>query len=98
MRFRITRRSLKYKRVSLAKANHRSNRRLISKALRDAWISDTKFASIMSEIEKCFGLKAKLKKYNSQNALEKVDNVTLREEIKKIFQRELGSLLTLAKS
>lgn len=63
--------------VSLAEAKHRSFSRLISKALQDASISDSEFASIMSEVEQCYDLKAQLRQNNSRNAVEKVGDATL---------------------
>lgn len=70
--------------MSLAEAKHRSISRLVLKALQDASISDAEFASIMSEVEQYYDLKAKLRQNNSLNAVEKVDDANLREEIKKI--------------
>ena len=84
--------------MSLAEAKHRSISRLVLKALQDASISDAEFASIMSEVEQYYDLKAKLRQNNSLNAVEKVDDAALREEIKKKYQWKLGSLLTIAKS
>ena len=69
--------------MSLAEAKHRSISRLVLKALQDASISDAEFASIMSEVEQYYDLKAKFRQNNSLNAVEKVDDAALREEIKK---------------
>lgn len=86
------------KTVSLAEAKHRSISRLVSKGLRDTSISDAEFASIMSEVEQYYDLKAKLRQKKSRSTVSKVDGATFREEIKKEFQKKLVSLLTLAKS
>lgn len=83
------------KTVSLAEAKHRSICRLVSKACQGGSISDGEFASIMSEVKQYYDLKAKVIKYDSLNTVEKVQEATLRGEIKKEFHRKLDSLLTI---
>ena len=66
--------------------------------MQDVSISDTEFASILNEVEQYYSLKEGQRKNNSLIFLEKVDDATLREEIKKEFQKKLSSLLTPEKS
>lgn len=82
------------KTVSLAEVKNCSISKHISKALQDASISDAEFASITSEVEQYYDLKAKLRQKNSRIALKKVDGTTLRDEIKKEFSSEKIRLST----
>ena len=49
------------KTISLAESSHLSVSRLISKALKDGFISDVEFDSILREIEKYFSMKERLR-------------------------------------
>ena len=57
--------------------------------MQDVSISDAKFASILNEVEQYYSLKEGLRKNNSRIFLEKVDDATLREEIKKRVSEEI---------
>ena len=87
------------KTVSLAESSYFSVSRLISKALKDGFISDGEFDSILREIEKNFSMKERLRKKHRKDATVKseptkpVDVDALKEEIKKKNQKKLGSLL-----
>ena len=90
------------KTISLAESSHLSVSRLISKALKDGFISDGEFDSILREIEKYFSMKERLRnKQRKDSTVESeptkaVDIDALKEEIKKIYQKKLGSLLDVA--
>ena len=57
--------------------------------MQDVSISDTEFASILNEVEQHYSLKEGQRKNNSLIFLEKVDDATLREEIKKRVSEEI---------
>ena len=57
--------------------------------MQDVSISDAKFALILNEVEQYYSLKKGLRKNNSRIFLEKVDDATLREEIKKRVSEEI---------
>ena len=79
-----------HQKESKRKNNHVSSwSRLVSKALQDVSISDAKFTSILNEVEQYYSLKEGLRKNNSRIFLEKVDDATLREEIKKRVSEEI---------
>ena len=90
------------KTISLAESSHLSVSRLISKALKDGFISDGEFDSILREIEKYFSMKERLRnKQRKDSTVESeptkaVDVDALKEEIKKKYQKKLGSLLDVA--
>ena len=90
------------KTISLAESSHLSVSRLISKALKDGFISDGEFDSILREIEKYFSMKERLRnKQRKDSTVESeptkaVDIDALKEEIKKKYQKKLGSLLDVA--
>ena len=87
------------KTVSLAESSLLSMSRLISKALKDGFISDGEFDSILREIEKYFSMKERLRNKQRKDSTVKsestnpVDVDALKEEIKKKYQRKLRSLL-----
>ena len=90
------------KTISLAESSHLSMSRLISKALKDGFISDGEFDSILREIEKNFSMKERLRNKQRKDSTVKneptkaVDVDALKEEIKKKYQKKLGSLLDVA--
>ena len=90
------------KTISLAESSHLSMSRLISKALKDGFISDGEFDSILREIEKYFSMKERLRNKQRKDSTFKneptkaVDVDALKEEIKKKYQKKLGSLLDVA--
>ena len=57
--------------------------------MQDVSISDTEFASILNEVEQYYSLKEGLRKNNSRIFLEKVDDTTLREDMKKRVSEEI---------
>ena len=88
------------KTVSLAESSLLSVNRLISKALKDGFISDGEFDLILREVEKYFSMKERLRnkqmkevKVRSEPETKPVDVEALKEEIKKKYQKKLGSLL-----
>ena len=87
------------KTVSLAESSHLTMSRLISKALKDGFISDVEFDLILREVEKYFSMKERLRNKQRKDSTVKseptktVDVDALKEEIKKIYQKKLGSLL-----
>ena len=88
------------KTVSLAESSLLSVNRLISKALKDGFISDGEFDLILREVEKYFSMKERLRnkqmkevKVKSEPETKPVDVEALKEEIKKKYQKKLGSLL-----
>lgn len=85
------------KTVSLAEAKQRTISRLVSKAMKDSSITDVEFASILSEIDQYYSLKKELRRNSPEKVEEakRAETATLREEIKKEYQKKLGSLLTL---
>ena len=90
------------KTISLAESSLLSMSRLISKALKDGFISDGEFDSILREIEKYFSMKERLRNKQRKDSTVKsqptkaVDIDALKEEIKKKYQKKLGSLLDVA--
>ena len=90
------------KTISLAESSHLSVSRLISKALKDGFISDGEFDSISREIEKYFSMKERLRNKQRKDSTVKneptkaFDIDALKEEIKKKYQKKLGSLLDVA--
>ena len=86
------------KTVSLTESKHLSVSRLISKALNDGSISDVEFNIILCEVENYYSLKGQLRsKARSENKSsgEKVDVEPLKKEIKKQYQKKLGSLINI---
>ena len=87
------------KAISLAESSHLSVSRLILKALKDGFISDGEFDSILREIEKYFSMKERLRSKQRKDSAVKneptkpVDVDALKEETKKKYQRKLESLL-----
>ena len=81
------------KTISLAESSHLSMSRLISKALKDGFISDGEFDSILREIEKYFSMKERLRNKQRKDSTVKsgptkaVDVDALKEEIKKISKK-----------
>ena len=82
------------KTISLAESSHLSVSRLISKALKDGFISDGEFDSILREIEKYFSMKESLRnkqrkevKVRSEPEMKPVDVDALKEEIKKNIKK-----------
>ena len=81
------------KTISLAESSLLSMSRLISKALKDGFISDGEFDSILREIEKYFSMKERLRNKQRKDSTVKseptkpVDVDALREEIKKISKK-----------
>ena len=90
------------KTISLAESSLLSMSRLISKALKDGFISDGEFDSILREIEKYFSMKERLRNKQRNDSTFKneptkaVDVDALKEEIKKKYKKKLGSLLDVA--
>ena len=88
--------------VSLAESSLFSMNRLISKALKDGFISDGEFDSILREVEKYFSMKERLRNKQRREVkaesepTQPVDVDALKEEIKKKYQKKLGSLLDVA--
>ena len=86
------------KTISLAESKHLSVSRLVSKALNDGSISDVEFNLILLEIENYYSLKGQLRRearIENTSSDEKVDVEALKEEIKKIYQQKLGSLINI---
>ena len=86
------------KTVSLAKSKHLSISRLVSKALNDGSISDAEFKMILSEVENYYYLKDQIRRkvrIENESSGEKVDVEALKEEIKKIYEQKLGSLINI---
>ena len=86
------------KTVSLAKSKHLSISRLVSKALNDGSISDAEFKMILSEVENYYYLKDQIRRkvrIENKSSGEKVDVEALKEEIKKIYEQKLGSLINI---
>ena len=87
------------KTVCLAESPDLLMSRLISKALRDGFISNGEFDSILREIEKYFLMKESLRNKQRKDLTVKsepekaVDVDALKEEILKIYKKQLGSLL-----
>ena len=81
------------KTVSLAESSLLSVNRLISKALKDGFISDGEFDSILREIEKYFSMKERLRNKQRKDSTVKseptkpVDVDALKEEIKKNIKK-----------
>ena len=87
------------KTVSLAEPKHLSVSRLVSKALTDGSISDVEFNLILREIDNYYSLKGQLRreaKIENISSSEKVDAEALKNEIKKIYQQKLGSLIDIS--
>ena len=87
------------KTVSLAESKHLSVSRLVSKALTDGSISDVEFNLILREIDNYYSLKGQLRrevKIENISSSEKVDVEALKNEIKKIYQQKLGSLIDIS--
>ena len=86
------------KTISLAESSHLSVSRLISKALKDGFISDGEFDSILREVEKYFSMKERLrnKQRNEVKAesepTKAVDVDALKEEIKKKYKKKRSEL------
>ena len=86
------------KTISLAESKHLSVSRLVSKALTDGSISDVEFNLILREIENYYSLKGQLRRelrIENTSGSEKVDVEALKNEIKKIYQQKLGSLIDI---
>ena len=86
------------KTISLAESKHLSVSRLVSRALTDGSISDVEFNLILREIGNYYSLKGQLRrevKIANISSDEKVDVEVLRQEIKKIYQQKLGSLIDI---
>ena len=86
------------KTISLAESKHLSVSRLVSKALTDGSISDAEFNLILREIENYYSLKGQLRRevrIENTSGSEKVDVEALKNEIKKIYQQKLGSLIDI---
>ena len=81
------------KTISLAESSHLSVSRLISKALKDGFISDGEFDSILREIEKHFSMKERLRNKQRKEVkaesepTKPVDVDALKEEIKKNIKK-----------
>ena len=85
------------KTVSLTESKHLSVSRLVSKALTDGSISDMEFNLILREIDN-YSLKGQLRrevKIENISSDKNVDLEALRQEIKKIYQQKLGSLIDI---
>ena len=82
------------KTVSLAESSHLSISRHISKALKDGFISDGEFDSILREVEKYFSMKERLRNKQRKDSTVKseptkpVDVDALKEEIKKNISKK----------
>ena len=86
------------KTVSLAESKHLSVSRLVSKALTDGSISDVEFNLILREIDNYYSLKGQLRrevKIENISSDKNVDLEAFRQEIKKIYQQKLGSLIDI---
>ena len=82
------------KTVSLAESSHLTMSRLISKALKDGFISDVEFDLILREVEKYFSMKERLRnkqskevKVRSEPEMKPVDVDALKEEIKESIKK-----------
>ena len=82
------------KTISLAESSLLPMSRLISKALKDGFISDSEFDSILREIEKYFSMKERLRNKQRKDSTVKseptkqVDVDALKEEIKKNISKK----------
>ena len=87
------------KTVSLTESQHLSVSRLVSKALTDGSISDVEFNLILREIDNYYSLKGQLrrevKKIENISSDKNIDIEALRQELKKIYQQKLGSLIDI---
>ena len=86
------------KTISLAESKHLSVSRLVSRAFTDGSISDAEFNLILREIENYYSLKGQLRrevKIENISSDEKVDVEAIKNEIKKIYQQKLGSLIDI---
>ena len=86
------------KTISLAESKHLSVSRKVSKALTDGSISDAEFNLILREIENYYSLKGQLRRevrIENKSSDKNVDVEALKEEIKKIYQQKLGSLINI---
>ena len=96
---RLNTKVIKHKKtISLAESKHLSVSRLVSRALTDGSISDAEFNLILREIENYYSLKGQLRrevKIEKISSDEKVDVEALRQEIKKIYQQKLSSLIDI---
>ena len=87
------------KTISLDESKHLSVSRLVSRVLTDGSISDVEFNLILREIDNYYSLKGQLRrevKIENISSDEKVDVEALRQEIKKIYQQKLGSLIDIS--
>ena len=84
------------KTISLAESKHLSISRLVSKAMIDGSISDAEFNLILREIENYYYLKGQLRREVKieKSSDEKVDVESLRQELKKKFNRSSVHLST----
>ena len=85
------------KTVSLAESQHLSVSRLVSKAMSDGSISDVEFNLILREIDNYYSLKSQLRREvkKIENSSDKnIDAETLRQELKKKFNRSSDPLST----
>ena len=86
------------KTISLAESKHLSVSRLVSRALTDGSISDAEFNLILREIENYYSLKDQMRRkarIENTSSDKSVDVEALKEEIKKIYQQKLGSLINI---
>ena len=83
------------KTISLAESKHLSVRRQVSKALTDGEVSDVEFNLILREIENYYSLKGQLRREVRIENKSIVDVEALKEEIKKLYQQKLGSLINI---
>ena len=82
------------KTVSLAEAKHLLINKLISKAFNDGSVSDVEFDLIIHEVEQYKIMKKGLRS-EAIPSVEVIDAKALKEEIKKEYQKKLGSLVNL---
>ena len=96
---RLNKKVIKHeKTISLAESKHLSVSRLVSKALTDGEVSDVEFNLILREIENYYSLKGQLRRkvrIENSSSDKNVDVEALKEEIKKIYQQKLGSLINI---
>ena len=82
------------KTISLAEAKHKKMSRLISKALNNGAISDAELNLILRESEQYHEMKKRLRT-EAKTCDEKPDVEALKQEIKKEYQKKLGSLVNV---
>jgi len=92
---RLNKKVTKHKKtISLIESSNLSINKLISKASNDNYVSDVEFDLILREVKQ-YGIMKGLRSNASEASKPSVDVKALKEEIKKEYQRKLGSLVNL---